>query len=266
MLLVRHINMFFQFYDIEKDKGTIVMLDGKTVTPLYVQLMNQIEEKIRCGVYQPGERLQSESEMAKTFGVSIITVRSAVSGLVEKGLVEKKQGKGTFVSKPKFTKDMKNLQSFTEMCRYMGMEPGGKMLENCLASPDDKTRKLLGLEKDIQVISISRLRYADGQPVAIEKNYFPTKYAFLLDETFDNNSLFSFLHEKAKVTVSASEKWIGLCRATASEAKLLEVKKVSSLLFIKSVTYTQDNEPLYVGVQIFNGENCSLYIYQSNGI
>lgn len=45
MLLVRHINMFFQFYDIEKDKGTIVMLDGKTVTPLYVQLMNQIEEK-----------------------------------------------------------------------------------------------------------------------------------------------------------------------------------------------------------------------------
>lgn len=228
MLLVRHINMFFQFYDIEKDKGTIVMLDGKTVTPLYVQLMNQIEEKIRCGVYQPGERLQSESEMAKTFGVSIITVRSAVSGLVEKGLVEKKQGKGTFVSKPKFTKDMKNLQSFTEMCRYMGMEPGGKMLENCLASPDDKTRKLLGLEKDSQVISISRLRYADGQPVAIEKNYFPTKYAFLLDETFDNNSLFSFLHEKAKVTVSASEKWIGLCRATASEAKLLEVKKVPS--------------------------------------
>ena len=170
MLLVRHINMFCQFYDIEKDKGTIVMLDGKTVTPLYVQLMNQIEEKIRCGVYQPGERLQSESEMAKTFGVSIITVRSAVSGLVEKGLVEKKQGKGTFVSKPKFTKDMKNLQSFTEMCRYMGMEPGGKMLENCLASPDDKTRKLLGLEKDSQVISISRLRYADGQPVAIEKN------------------------------------------------------------------------------------------------
>ena len=159
---------------------------------------------------------------------------------------------------------MKNLQSFTEMCRYMGMEPGGKMLENCLVSPDEKTRKLLGLEKDSQVISISRLRYADGQPVAIEKNYFPTKYACLLDETFDNNSLCSFLHEKAKVTVSASEKWIGICRTTASEAKLLGVSKGSPLLFIKSVTYTQDNEPLYVGVQIFNGENCSFYIYQSN--
>ena len=79
------------------------MLDGKAVTPLYVQLMTEIEAKIMKGVYQPGERLQSESEMAKTFGVSIITVRNAVSALVDKGLVEKKQGKGTFVSKPKFT-------------------------------------------------------------------------------------------------------------------------------------------------------------------
>lgn len=69
------------------------MLNGKTVTPLYVQLMNQIEEKIRCGVYQPGERLQSESEMAKSFGVSIITVRSAVSGLVEKGWWRKNREK-----------------------------------------------------------------------------------------------------------------------------------------------------------------------------
>ena len=96
------------------------------------------------------------------------------------------------------------------------------------------------------------------------KGYKAYQFIRELDETFDNNSLFSFLHEKAKVTVSASEKWIGLCRTTASEAKLLGVSKGSPLLFIKSVTYTQDNEPLYVGVQIFNGENCSFYIYQSN--
>lgn len=248
------------------NKGTIAMLDGRTVTPLYVQLMNQLEEKIRCGVYQPGERLKSESEMAKAFGVSIITVRSAVKGLAEKGLVERKQGKGTFVSKPKFMKDMKNLQSFSEMCRHMGMEPGGKMLENRLIPADEKTRKLLGLEKGSQVIFVSRLRYVNGEPVAIEKNYFPLKYAFLLEERFDNNSLFAVLHEKGKVAVSASEKWIELCRATTTEAKLLEVNRGAPLLFIKSVTYTEDHEPLYVGIQIFNGESCSFYICQSNGL
>lgn len=68
----------------------------------------------------------------KSFGVSIITVRKAVSELVEKGLVEKKQGKGTFVCQRKVTKDMKKLQSFSEMCAHMGMKAGGRMLENRL--------------------------------------------------------------------------------------------------------------------------------------
>ena len=164
------------------------MLDGKAVTPLYVQLMTEIEAKIMKGVYQPGERLQSESEMAKTFGVSIITVRNAVSALV------------------------------------------------------------------------------DNEPVAIENNYFPLKYAFLLGETFDSNSLFEFMKDKAGVMVAVSEKWIELCKATTREAELLQLNKGTSLLYIKSVAYTQEKEPIYVGTQIFNGDRCSFYVCESTGI
>ena len=53
------------------------MLDGKAAIPLYVQLEEQIQEKILSGIYQPGEKLQTEGEMAKTYGVSIITVRES---------------------------------------------------------------------------------------------------------------------------------------------------------------------------------------------
>lgn len=242
------------------------MLDGKAVTPLYVQLMETIETKIQSGEFQPGQRLQSESEMAKTYGVSIITVRNAVSGLVEKGLVEKKQGKGTFVCKAKFTKDVKKLQGFSEMCRHLGMRPGGRMLENRLIEADEKVRGLLGLGKGAQVIFISRVRFGDGEPVAIENNYFPVRYAFLLEEKFDDNSLFDCLREKAGVTVSVSEKRIELCRATAKEAELLGLSRGTPLLFIKSVAYTKDREPVYVGTQIFNGDRCSLYICESTGV
>ena len=137
--------------------------------------------------------------------------------------MEKKQGKGTFVSKPKFTKDIKKLQSFTEMCEHMGMKSGGRMLENKLIVADEKTRNLLGLEKGSQVVYISRVRYADNEPVAIENNYFPLKYAFLLGETFDSNSLFEFMKDKAGVMVAVSEKWIELCKATTREAELLQL-------------------------------------------
>lgn len=242
------------------------MLDASTAVPLYVQLREELEDKIRSGSCQPGERLQPEGEMAKTYGVSIITVRKAVSELVEKGLVEKKQGKGTFVCKPKFTKDMKNLQSFSEMCAHLGMKPGGKMLENKLVVADEKIRDLLNLEKGSQVVYISRLRYADGEPVAIEKNYFPLKYAFLLGENFDDNSMFDFLRDRAQISVAMSEKWIGLCRVTAREAELLKLAKGTAQLFIKSVTYTQEHEPLYVGNQIFNGEICSFYVCESTDV
>ena len=72
-------------------------LNGNAVSPLYVQLMEDLEAKICDGTFAPGERLLSENEMAKRYGVSIITVRKAALALEEKGLVEKRQGKGTFV-------------------------------------------------------------------------------------------------------------------------------------------------------------------------
>ena len=82
-------------------------------------------------------------------------------------------------------------------------------------------------------------------------------------EQFNDNSLFECLQEEAKVRVASSEKRIELCRATAEEAKLMKVKKGTPLLYIKSVTYTYDREPLYAGVQLFNGETCSFYVCES---
>lgn len=242
------------------------MLDGKAVTPLYIQLMEELEEKIAKGVFAPGDRLQSEMEMAKTYGVSIITVRNAVSALVEKGLIEKKQGKGTFVTKQKYTRDIKKLQSFTELCERSGVKAGGKMLENKLVIPDDKTAKMLGIEKGSQAIFISRVRSADGEPVAIENNYFSLKYAFLLGQSFDDNSLFVYMKEHSNMAVAVSEKRFELCRATAREAELLKIKKNDPLLYIKSVTYTKENEPIYVGTQIVNGDRFSFYVYETNDV
>lgn len=172
------------------------MLNQDAMTPLYVQLMEEVEKSIRSGEYKPGDRLMTEAEMAKKYGVSLITVRKAIGSLTEKGLVVRKQGKGTFVVRPKLFRNMKKLQSFTEMCTQMGVKPGARMLENRLIPADRKTAESLGVEAGSSVIYISRLRYADQEPVQIEKSYFPLKYAFLLEAKFDDNSLFDYLREK----------------------------------------------------------------------
>ena len=239
------------------------MLKQDAITPLYVQLMDELEASIRNGVYKPGDKIMTEAEMAREYGVSLITVRKAVGSLMEKGLVVRKQGKGTFVTKPKHSRNMKKLQSFTEMCEQMGVKPGAQVLENRLIMADKKVADRLGIEPGSNVVYISRLRLADGEPVQVEKSYFPLKYAFLLEEDLNNGSMFECLKEKAGAKVASSEKMIELCRATAEEAALMDVKKGDYLLFIKSTAYDENGEPMYAGIQLINGDRFSLYVYES---
>ena len=239
------------------------MLKQDAITPLYVQLMEELETSIRNGVYNPGDKIMTEAEMAKEYGVSLITVRKAVGSLMEKGLVVRKQGKGTFVTKPKYSRNMKKLQSFTEMCEQMGVKPGAQVLENRLIMADKKVADRLGIEPGSNVVYISRLRLADGEPVQVEKSYFPLKYAFLLEEDLNNGSMFECLKEKAGAKVASSEKMIELCRATAEEAALMDVKKGDYLLFVKSTAYDENGEPMYAGIQLINGDRFSLYVYES---
>ena len=239
------------------------MLKQDAITPLYVQLMEELETSIRNGVYKPGDKIMTEAEMAKEYGVSLITVRKAVGSLMEKGLVVRKQGKGTFVTKPKYSRNMKKLQSFTEMCEQMGVKPGAQVLENRLIMADKKVADRLGIEPGSNVVYISRLRLADGEPVQVEKSYFPLKYAFLLEEDLNNGSMFECLKEKAGAKVASTEKMIELCRATAEEAALMDVKKGDYLLFVKSTAYDENGEPMYAGIQLINGDRFSLYVYES---
>ena len=239
------------------------MLKQDAITPLYVQLMEELETSIRNGVYKPGDKIMTEAEMAREYGVSLITVRKAVGSLMEKGLVVRKQGKGTFVTKPKHSRNMKKLQSFTEMCEQMGVKPGARVLENRLIAADKKVADRLGIEPGSNVVYISRLRLADGEPVQVEKSYFPLKYAFLLEEDLNDGSMFECLKEKAGAKVASSEKMIELCRATAEEAALMDVKKGDYLLFVKSTAYDENGEPMYAGIQLINGDRFSLYVYES---
>ena len=238
-------------------------LDPQSIVPLYKQLKDLLLQEIKEGIYKANQKIPTELELREKYQISRMTVRKALAELVEEGVLAKKQGKGTFVCQRKVTKDMKKLQSFSEMCAHMGMKAGGRMLENRLEPASEKIARLLNVEKGSQVIYISRVRYADGMPMAIERNYFPLKYAFLLEERFDDNSLFTFLKEHSHTAVEISEKWIELCKATAAEAELLQMAKGTSMLFIKSVAYTAEKEPIYVGHQVFNGEKCSFYVCES---
>ena len=158
---------------------------------------------------------------------------------------------------------MKKLQSFSDMCRQMGMNPGAIMVENHLVPVSAPIARRLGVDAGSSVIYICRLRLADGVPVQIEKSYFPLSYAFLLEAKFDDNSLFDYLRKSRGVWVASSEKSIEVCRVTKEEAALLNIQKGDLQLCVKSTAFDANGQVLYAGVQIINGDLFSLYVYES---
>lgn len=233
------------------------LLDANAVTPLYKQLMDRLQRDIAAGVYKPGDKLMPEVEMAKHYDVSVITARKATAELALQGLLVKKQGKGTFVAKPKYSRDYTRIQSFTDSCRARGLSPGSRLLSRELVSPKPSVLKSLGLPPESQTIKISRLRYVNEEPMVIETSYFSLEYSFLMQADLDG-SLFSLLQEKRGIQVEKSQKIVEICRATSAEARWLKLRKNSPLLLVRSVAYTGDDQPVYVCAQVINGERFQL--------
>ena len=244
------------------------MIDKNREKPLYLQIEEALEQRIRSGELKAGDRIPTEKELLDEFGVSIITVRRAVAELCKKGLLDKQQGRGTFVCDSRFVRDAGSLMSFTESCKSQGLKPGARLIRSGTEELDREIAAALGLlSEDPQAdpvtgVFLSRLRTADGFPVAIENCWFGPDYAYLLREDLNDRSLFACLKERSGVTVARSDKEIRICAAGPGEAGLLDVPEGTPLIMIRSTAYTQTGEPLYVGTQLMNGQIFTLRIRQ----
>ena len=220
-------------------------LDQTSIVPLYKQLKDLIKKQILSGELKPNQKIPSELELSQQYQISRITVRNAISELVDEDMLIKKQGKGTFVYRPKIEDDLLNGSSFTNLCRRNGMVPGSRTLKLMLKEPTDRDVRELQLGPGEKVIYLQRLRYANGQPVILENNYFPEHFTSLLDESLDDVSLYSVLREKYGVYLGASSKVIQITEALDAEAALLGVRVKTPLLQVREVCYDRDDLPVH---------------------
>ncbi len=231
-----------------------ILLNKNDVIPLYKQLSEEIRRQIYSGELKPREKIPSEVDIAKQYDVSVITARKALSELAEEGLVEKKQGKGTFVTAHKYHRNLQQVHSFSEVCRLNGTIPGSQLLECKIINGDEKILRKLERPEGEKVLFVSRLRFVNGEPMAIETNQFPIAYSFLLNENLNEGSMFDILKKRNGTEVTTAHRTIEICRATQQEAKYLLITKGSPLLLIHSTAFSKENKPVYIGTQLINGE------------
>lgn len=146
---------------------TIGRFRNGNASPLYLQLQQLIRDAIGNDLVTRGDAIPAERDIAADYDVSRITVRRAIEGLVEEGLLTRRRGAGTFVA-GRVEKNFAKLSSFSEDMVARGRVPSSSWISRVEASVSPDESMVLGLSPGATVYRFQRLRYADGVPMALE--------------------------------------------------------------------------------------------------
>ncbi len=233
-------------------------LEKRSQSPLYQQLMSRLKNDILAGVYTAGARIPSEQVLCDTYGVSRVTVRKAMLDLVQEGLLVRRQGKGTFVARERIQRDLQQITSFTDACREMGHQPGARLISAEWSPATAEDVEKLGVSEDSRVVEMIRLRLCDEEPVMLEINRFPARYAFLLDEE-EVRSLYAVLLSHGVKPASAVHD-ISLGHATPLVSRHLGCGQGDALLLLDETVMDQHGEPLHLSRQWIRGDKYTFRI------
>lgn len=204
--------------------------------PLYLQLRKSIEDAVNSGLIGPGDALPSERDIAAKAEISRVTVRKAVQDLVRGGVLVQRHGSGTFVA-PRVSRveqSLSRLTSFTEDMARRGMDVESAWLDRGLYAPSPGEMMALGLTADERVARVSRLRIANGTPLAIERASLSA--GILPDPGAIGASLYAALERSGHRPVRAVQR-ISAANLAEADALLLEVPAGSASLNIERISY-----------------------------
>ena len=234
------------------------LINPNSVVPMYKQVLNILNEKISSGELKPGDKLPSEAALIKEYGVSRITIRAAITELVEEGILARSQGKGTFVSEPKTSYRANDLVGFSKACIMEGKTPSTKVLSVELVYPTQKQMNYFGIAENEKLICTKRLRYVNDNPTLIEINHYPSRFSFLLEENLEG-SLFDLLQNKYHIQIVNDMRSLEICYPTKEEMGLLNLKKSTPLLLFKDNQKDASGNPLFLSKQLYNTEHLKFY-------
>lgn len=233
----------------------------KGAVPLYAQLEAALRESIRQGTWGPYEPLPSDRELAEQWRVSRCTVRQALDNLVRDGLIERRQGKGTFVVPPEVLRD------FIGYYTFGGSEEEPIHLTSKVISfepvvPPQKVAELLRVMPGIQVPWIRLVRFANERPVLLLISYMSPKECSGL--TAEDLTALPVLTEaithRCRIPLVSQRRSVQATHITGEDAELLQVQPGSLGLLMERVTYTEFRQPIEYGYTLVPGDSCTYTI------
>ena len=222
------------------------LLSGDDRLPRYQRLAETLKDAIAGRKWQPGDRLPSEQDLAQTYTVAPGTVRQAITQLVDEGLLERHQGRGTFVRKPSFD------SSLFRFFRFQGAAgrrqvPESRILRREVTQAPPAICEALKLAPGTRAISMSRLRLIDGDAVLAEEIWLPYERfeGFMaIDEADIGPLLYPIYEEACGEIVARAEERLTAEPCSGEHAGLLCLEAREPVIVINRIAYGFDDTPL----------------------
>lgn len=216
--------------------------------PMFKQIKEDIVEDIISSVYRPGDKLPTQEEYARKYGVSRLTVRKAMDDLILKGILRAEKGCGTFVQEiVANTYSYRRLAGFTSNVASQKVKVTSRVLGISELQADKRLATKLNIELGAPVILLERLRFGNGVCMSLQRSFIVkelTKNIDFFQEDMEKESLYQLLREKAGLYMEFADECFRAIRATAQLAEYFEVEEGDPVFLIYRVTHDVKNRPV----------------------
>ncbi|RIQ37820.1 GntR family transcriptional regulator [Jiangella rhizosphaerae] len=232
-----------------------VALDRASPIPLYFQLAEQLAAAIAGGQAQPGDPFENEVAMSERLGLSRPTVRRAIHHLVDQGLLVRRQGRGTFVTSRRVHRRVSK-GSLYEDLSIQGRSPSTKVLTRA-NERYPKAAAALDLDPDAELLALRRLRFADGEPLAIMQNWLPPRFNSITREQLEQRGLYSMLRDHGVGSVVAHQS-ISARLPTAEESELLEISGRLPVIALSRTAFEPGGAPVEHAEHVYRSDGYAI--------
>ena len=214
--------------------------------PLYARLADVLTRRIASGEWSPDHPLPAETTLATGYGVSVGTMRKAMQQLVEEGLLERRQGSGTFIRRARMDKSLFRFFRYSGG-RAGGAVPGSRILRRDVVAAGQWPEAARGLGSTDRLIRIERLRLWDSEPFLAEEIALPlTLFAPLMEIDPERLGplLYPVYEEACGQIVASAEEILTVGEADAAVSRLLNCRPGAPVVMIERRAFAHDRSPL----------------------
>lgn len=223
---------------------------GSAAGPLSRRLREAMAQAIRDGSLPPNRALPSERDMAEVLGVSRSTLRHCLKDLAEAGLVQTRHGSGTVVV-GQIPKALSRHSGFTEDARARGLVPSSDILSLTIGPAGAETALRTGMPLGAQVLTLVRLRRANGEPLSHESVTVPV---WAVGADFDGRGS---LYDRMDAFGTRPRRMLQTLEAVAAPADiagLLGIAPGAPVLRIAQVGYGADGKAVEDAMSWYRGD------------